>query len=546
MEHNTNLLLALGAVLCSGFVGAYLARRIGQSVIVGYILLGMLVGPNALNLIGDADLIHKLAELGVVFLMFFLGLEFSVRRFMQIKNAAMMIGSTKMLAQAAGAFLIGFALGWAPIDRLFLAGIVAISSSGVTAKLLFDLRKTASRHAEVLMGVMIFEDFVAIVMMGVLMGIATTGIVQTDVVSVATLKAVLFYAFFIFVVARFFPRVVSWLEKIDSDEMFVTIVCGGILLAGAGAVYLGLPSAAGAFVLGMVVNHKDLEERIHIKVAPFRDAFLVVFFLAFGMLIDPRMIPGVLGLLLIILPLSLFVELVISSSAAFFTGLSAKAAVALGTGLVSRGEYAMIYATLGHQSGVISPDLYQLTGVYVFSMTLLAPLMMRNAGSIKNWYSRLVPPFLKYGSKLLSKSLAPLMYPDYYGLEPPRNRFLFVGLFMLYVGLVAEAFASHDIRFAPVYLLAGSVLIWWLRSILASGFRLVYREVDELLEHQILEPQVVIHFVIKLITALLFTILVTGVVWNVLEYWSLTCLLLFVAYVAMACYRVNCIALKVN
>ncbi|MDI6710888.1 MAG: cation:proton antiporter [Thermoanaerobacterales bacterium] len=511
-EHS--LLLDLGLVLFFGFLGAWLASRLGQSVIVGYIVLGTVIGPNVLGLVGDDGLIHVLSELGVVFLMFFLGLEFSVARFAQIKNSALVVGSAKIAAQMGAGLLLGLALGWSDIDRWFLAAIIAISSSGVTAKLLFDLKRTATRDAEVLMGIMVFEDFVAIVAMGALIGIAATGLVQTGPLAVTVGKVFLFYALAILVAAKVFPRIAAWLEAVDSEELFVAVVAAAVLLAGAGAVAAGLPSAAGAFVLGMIVNNKALEERIHQKIAPFRDAFLVVFFLAFGMLIDPAMIPPVLGLLAAVVGISLAVELVVSSSLAFLSGLPAAGAVAVGTGLVSRGEYAMLYAALGQQAGAISSDLYQLTGAYVFTMTLLAPLMMRNARRIKAFYSSLLPRRIKRALILFSNAMGPLMFPDLYGVKPPSYRYLFAGAFIAYLAVVIRAFGLRDPYVLAALAAAGlglsAVLVWLLRKSLTH----VLDEAEELPFEEGQSPDRAHRFVLRVLGSVLVGILVFSVFWG--------------------------------
>lgn len=537
--HEHSLILELGLVFFFGFLGAYLAHKIGQSVIVGYIVLGTLIGPNVLGLVKEVDLIHTLAELGVVFLMFFLGLEFSISRFSQIKNSALIVGSTKILAQMGAGLLIGLMLGWSDIDRLFLAAIVAISSSGVTAKLLFDLKRTATRDAEVLMGVMVFEDFVAIITLGILTGIAVTGMVQVGAAGMVATKAILFYAAFIIVVAKGFPYIAGWLEQLDSDELFVAVIAGAVLLAAAGAVELGLPSAAGAFVLGMIINSKDLEERIHRKIAPFKDGFLVVFFLAFGMLINPTLIPKVAWLLGIVLAVSIFIELTVSTSVAFLGGLPPLAAVAVGTGLVSRGEYAMIYATVGNQTGAISPELYQLTGVYVFAMTLAAPLLMRNTKKIKKLYSFFIPNPLKCGLLVFSRSMAPLMFPDYYNIKVYPKRWLFAAVFVGYLLVVIRAFGITDLNVLVPLTAAGFILVWAVRFMLQKGFLFVNQETTEHLEGLSCSPSTACCFTLKTLTVLFSTALLISVFWGFNILFSVVTLLLFVGFLLAESLRLN-------
>lgn len=286
------LLLDLGLVLAAGFVGAVLSRRLGQSVIVGYVLLGMLLGPYVFNLLRHPDLITMLGEVGIVLLMFFLGVEFSVKRLQKVRRSVLFIGSTELLANLAVGFLAGFLAGWTLTDRLFLAGIMAMSSSGVVAKLLFEMKRTASREAEILMGIMVFEDFIAVIYLGVLAGIVATQAVAPDTVLLAVIKAVLFYGLFLTVGSRLLNKVSGHLIQIDSEELFTAAFLGLLLLVSAGSLQLGIVPAAGAFVLGMIVDQQELAERLHQALGPFRDAFLVVFFLSLWHAFKPLGIPA--------------------------------------------------------------------------------------------------------------------------------------------------------------------------------------------------------------------------------------------------------------
>ena len=400
MHHN--ILFELGIVLFLGFFTALIIKKLGQSVIIGYMVVGLLIGPNALGLVKDPELLNILSELGVVFLMFFLGLEFSINKFRKIKNSVFFIGTYEVILNLIVGFLLGAAMGFMPIERLFVAGIIALSSSGVVAKLLFDMRRTASKGSEVLMGVMVFEDFLAVVLLGILSSFAASHTVQISVIALSAGKALLFYGVFLAVGMLVINKVTDALLKIESQELFTALMLGVILLIGSLAVYIGLASAAGAFLLGMLINSYDVEERLHRTVSAFKDIFLIIFFVTFGMLLNPAEIPKILWMVAIIVPVTIVGEILITSSSAFFSGFSSKSAVAIGASMIARGEYSLIYASLGHNTGAISEKLYMFTGVYVFIMTLIAPVAMKNSYKIKSFLSAVAPPFLKYGAKLVS------------------------------------------------------------------------------------------------------------------------------------------------
>lgn len=450
------LLLDLGVVLAAGFAGALLSRRLGQSVIVGYVILGLLLGPYAFDLIRSPELITMLGEVGVVLLMFFLGLEFSLKRLQRVRRSVLFIGSTELLANLAVGFLAGYLAGWSQIDRLFLAGIMAMSSSGVVAKLLFELKRTASREAEILMGITVFEDFIAVIYLGVLSGIVAAQAVTLSTVVLAVVKAVLFYGLFLTLGARMIGKISGRLAQVDSEELFIAVLFGLLLLVAAGSQRLGIVSAAGAFVFGMIIDRQELMERIHQTLAPFRDAFLLVFFLSFGMHLNPHTFPQVALYVALFAPLSILAEVLVTSAASFISGLSPRKAVAIGAGMIARGEYAMIYATLGLTAGVVSPVLYNFTGMYVLVMTLLAPLFMRNSPAIGRLLSRVVPATWKFAARTVSGVMRPVILSDKEEYEPVS---IFTGLLLAYLGLLVTAFLNKNLSLALLFVVLGAALI---------------------------------------------------------------------------------------
>jgi CPA2 family monovalent cation:H+ antiporter-2 len=521
------LLLDLGLVLAAGFAGALLARRLGQSVIVGYVLLGVLLGPHTLDLIQNPDLITMLGEVGVVLLMFFLGLEFSLKRLQSVRRSVLFIGSTELLANLAVGFLAGYLAGWPLIDRLFLAGIMAMSSSGVVAKLLFEMKRTASREAEILMGVMVFEDFIAVIYLGVLAGIIAAQAVTLDTVIWSVVKAVLFYGLFLTIGARLMRRLSARLAQIDSEEQFIAALFGLLLLVAAGSLQLGVVAAAGAFLLGMVIDQQELVERLHQTLAPFRDAFVVIFFLSFGTHLNPQVFPEVALYVALFVPLSILAEVVVTSTAAFISGLSPRKAVAIGAGMVARGEYAMIYATLGLTAGVISPVLYNFTGLYVLVMTLLAPFFMRHSGIIVQAISRIVPVTWKFAAKTVSAVMRPVMLPDKEEKEPVS---IFTGLLLAYIGLLIIAFLNKQMWLALILAALGAALIFAMYRLLYQRITTNFGEVspsDLPMEESICCS--VVGFTLRMAALVWGTALILAVFWQLGLWFIVVSLLVFAA-----------------
>jgi CPA2 family monovalent cation:H+ antiporter-2 len=540
--HN-DILFQLGIVLFLGFFTAMAMKRLHQSVITGYMITGLLIGPNVFGLIKDTSLINTLSELGIVFLMFFLGLEFSLGKLKKVKNSVLFIGTYKIMLSLTVGILLGNILGLLYKEKLFLAGIIALSSSGVVAKLLFDMKRTASRESEVLMGVMVFEDFVAIILLGILSSLASAKAFQISVISVSIIKSVLFYAVFILIglvaMNKFIDKV---LMRINSQELFTALVLGIILLIGSFAVKIGLASAAGAFLLGMMINSFDVEERLHRTISAFKDIFLIVFFISFGMLLNPKEIPAILWMAAIIVPISIVAEIIFTSSAAFFSGFSAKNALNIGSSTVARGEYSLIYASLGFGVGAISEQLYQFTGVYVFLMTLVAPLAMKNSSRINTLFSKAIPPFMKYNMKLVSLTLRPILLPEESGLKINR-KFIFISIFTLYMMIVVCAFIARRLIFLVPLCLLGLLVVYQLRrlfiaKIKKTGEHFNYREIHR----GPYDLDRIARSIANIFSGFLAIIILGASFWNFGHPISITLLVLFFIYllgVSIHTYRIS-------
>ncbi|MCX7710946.1 MAG: cation:proton antiporter [Clostridia bacterium] len=537
---HTNILFDLGIVLFLGFFAALLMKKLNQSVIIGYMIVGVIIGPNTLGLIRDTETLSSLSELGIVFLMFFLGIEFSLNKFKRIKNSVFFIGTYEIVFNLVLGIGVGTFLRFSMKENLFFAAIIALSSSGVVAKLLFDMRRTASRESEVLMGVMVFEDFFAIVLLGILSSFAAFDKVQLSSVSLSVVKSLVFYSVFILIGVFIINRFIDILTRIDSQELFTTLMIGIILLIGSLASTIGLASAAGAFLFGMVIVSYDVEERLHRTVAAFKDIFLTVFFISFGMLLNPGQIPGILWMIAIVVPISILGEIVITSSSAFFSGFSSKSAIAIGTSMIARGEYSLIYASLGYATGAIPESLYQFTGVYVFVMTLIAPAAMKNSNAIKKAISLVVPGFIKYSTKLISITMKPLLMPEEKNIRMERS-YKFIISFSVYLVIVTLAFILKSLYVLLPLSIAGLVLIYLMKTLFLRRVHQLEEQLDyQDLHHGKYSFNRIAAFISNVFAAFLAIILLGASFWNFGYYVLLALTVLFAIYllaVSMIVYR---------
>src|SRR5512136_1936136 len=334
MITESELMFQLGAIMLLAFMAASLARRSSQSVMIGYIVIGVVIGPNISvsilgheynGLIQDMSLIQLLSSIGLVMLMFFVGLEFSFSKLKRVRTPAIILA---IIDTSVGLF-IGFVfasyLGWPLIDSIFLAGVVAMSSASIAMKILFDLKRISSPEVEFLIGLVVVETFIAMVILAVASGMIIQPSANVLNYGQLILGIVAFYAFFVWIAMWAVPRVVEFFNKIDNDELFILFALGIVFLTSGIASVMNVPPIIGAFFVGMILAESKVTLRVQAKLDSFKDAFVAVFFTAFGMMIDPAMFKDVIWMIALAVPLVLLYEGIVVSAISYMVGFSAKA-----------------------------------------------------------------------------------------------------------------------------------------------------------------------------------------------------------------------------
>jgi CPA2 family monovalent cation:H+ antiporter-2 len=365
-----NVTMAVLAAL----VGGLIAHRLRQSVIVGYLLAGIALGPFTPGFIGNREQIAALAEIGVIFLMFALGIEFSLRELTHIRGVA--FGGT--LLQVA--LLIGIGcgtgllLGWPLAQGLFFGGIIAISSTMVILKTLLDRGEVASHHGRILLAMLIVQDLVVVLLIVLLPGLtAASGPHPAATLLLTLLKALAFIAATIVLGVRVVPRVMARVERLRSPELFLlTAVTLALGIATASAL-LGLSPALGAFLGGLLLTETEFEHRVIAEVVPMRNLFATLFFVSIGMLIDPAFVvahlPEVLGLTLLIV----VAKAVATLLAVLPFRLGRRTVLFTSLGMIQIGEFSYVLAGTGTAVGAITGELGRLLLAASVLTILLTP-----------------------------------------------------------------------------------------------------------------------------------------------------------------------------
>jgi CPA2 family monovalent cation:H+ antiporter-2 len=445
-----NLIQDLALVLIAAGLAGALCKRIGLSTIVGYLVAGIAVGPFTppFSFVLDVARIETLAQIGLVFLMFGIGLGLSLTKLRQM-------GLTTLIATALGAFLVlnltqllGTIVGWSSTQSLFIAAMFMVSSSVVIAKVMQDLNLDHTRPGQLAVSVTVLEDVVAVVMLAVLAAQGVTGNNGTSDVGgqVAGLGA--FVVLLVCAGLLFIPKLLRRLETAGDPEIRTIIVAGVLFLMAIMTVKAGYSLALGAFLLGAIVAEIPQKSSIERAFSGVRDMFSSVFFVAIGMMIDVRLIADVwhiilgLGLLMIVL------RALACGAALIAVGVPPVEARRAGLALTPIGEFSFLIAQLGVQIGILAPKYYPIAvGVSILTV-FLAPIINRRADAILGLVSRLEPNWLQRGLEAYHSWLSHLGGASNHGLwwQLSRKRLLHIGLELLLItglfsfsGLILES-----------------------------------------------------------------------------------------------------------
>lgn len=391
----------IAIVMAASAIIMVLCHRLRVPVVLGYLVAGLLIGPNTppYALVSDLHSIHTLAELGVIFLLFSIGLEFSFTRLMRVGVVAFFAATVEIALMLFIGFFLGKAFGWNEMNSLFLGAILSISSTTIIAKVLMDTKKIKEKFAQVVLGILVIEDLLAVVIIAVLSGIAATGSSEVSEVLLSIAKVSGFVLATVFLGFLLVPRLLKYIEKFENSEMMVIVVLGLCFGMSILAAKAGFSVALGAFLIGAVIAETPQVKGIIHKMEPIRDMFTAIFFVSVGMLLSPQTIYEYGVPILIITLVVIFGKILSCSAATFLTGYSAQTSLKVGLGLAQIGEFSFIIAMLGEKSGVTSPFLYPIA-VSVSGITALTtPLLMRNEAFIAKALSWITPkPFVTAGS----------------------------------------------------------------------------------------------------------------------------------------------------
>ncbi len=399
MAAETSLILDFVTVLGAASIGGYLANRLGQPVLLGYLLSGIVVGPAGLGLLKKGEEIHVLAEVGVALLLFTLGVEFSIKELLKVRKIALGGGTLQILLTILLGGGLAYATGW--VDTLpkavFLGAVLSLSSTAVVLKSLMERNEVQTAHGQVMLALLIAQDLGLGLMLAVLPALTQPPEALGGTLLGAVLKAALFIAGAVVAGVWLIPPLMKRIAQTGSQELFILSVfslCLGVAVLTAS---IGLGIAMGAFVAGLMISEVDYADQALDRVLPMRDIFAALFFASIGTLIDPAFlwanIPILLGLVMVVM---VGKALIVIPLVMLFK-YPLKTAIIVGLGINQIGEFSFVLASVAQNLGLFTDTLYGLT-VGTSAITLvITPFSLKNAPYLFDRLETLpvIGPFLR-------------------------------------------------------------------------------------------------------------------------------------------------------
>jgi CPA2 family monovalent cation:H+ antiporter-2 len=395
--HHILFLQDLAVVMTVAALATILFRQFKQPVVLGYILAGMFIGPHTppFQLVSDPKTIETLAELGVIFLMFSLGLEFSLRKLKKVGGTAFIAASLEIILMVWAGYGLGKLFGWSEMDSIFLGAILSISSTTIIIKALEGLGSAKEKFAQLIFGILIVEDILAILMIALLSGFAVTGQFNAGEIGITVVSLGAFLGVLLVLGLIAVPRLLNYVAKFKSNEMLLVTVIGLCFAVSLITVKLGYSVALGAFLIGAVIAEARQINKIETLMFPVRDLFSAVFFVSIGLLIDPALILKY-SLPIIIITVVVVAGKVISNSlGSFLAGNNTRTSLKIGMGLAQIGEFSFIIAALGLSLKVTSDFLYPIAVAVSALTTFLTPYLIKSSDGLAGWLEKIAPSSLR-------------------------------------------------------------------------------------------------------------------------------------------------------
>ncbi len=393
MGHLPKLIEDLALILMAGALITLLFRRIKQPLVLGYIIAGFLVGPyfHLTPTVADRENIETLAEIGVIILLFSLGLEFSFKKLMRVGGSASITAFVEIIFITVTGYFLGKLMGWTTMDSLFLGGMLASSSTTIILRAFDELGVKTKQYARIVFGVLIVEDIVVILLMVLLSTLAVTKQFEGGDMLFTVLKLLFFLAIWFIAGIFLLPTFLRKAKKLMDGETLLILSLGLCLGMVVLATQVGFSAELGAFIMGSIIAETTSAEKVEHVIKPVKDLFGAVFFVSVGMMIDPNAMVKYAVPILWVTALTIFGKLFSTTLGALLSGQPLKQSVQVGMSMAQIGEFAFIVATLGLSLGVISDFLFPVAVGASAITTFTTPYFIKYAEPVYHFTIKYLP-----------------------------------------------------------------------------------------------------------------------------------------------------------
>ncbi len=379
MEHSA-IFKELSYVFIAAVLGGTLAWRLKQPLILGYVVAGIALSPFTPGpAVREAHTFQIVAEVGVVFLMFSIGLEFSLGELLEVKWVSLIGAPLGVIVLSAAGALIGWLLGWGVICGLLMGMIVSVASTMVLSRLLIDSGQLQSEHGKIMIGITLVEDLIVVVLTIIMPALASLTPHHLLGVAMGLGQAALILAPIGFLAVYLMPKLLAWVVRCENQELFLLVVLAICLGTAALTEAVGLSLALGAFAAGLIVSGSEYAHRALDQMTPLRDGFVALFFVTVGVLMNPQAVLGRPGMLLVILLLIIVGKFAAWTGVVKLFGYRLRTAVLVGVGLTQIGEFSFILVQVAHTNALVNDDFYYATLTASLLSILLNATLVRTA-----------------------------------------------------------------------------------------------------------------------------------------------------------------------
>lgn len=379
--------------------------RLRLPAVIGYLVAGVILGPYTppFSLVKNFDSINIMASLGVVLLMFSIGLDFNLKRLRKVGLFAVIAGTVELALMVTIGYALGNWFGWSSLEALFLGAVMSFSSTAMIIKVLTDTGSLRKDHAEAIIGILIIEDFAAVIVLTLAAPLTSGVAIEAGQILEVLMRIVFFVGISLVLGIAVIPKAIDMVRRKYSDETLLLVSLGLCFGMSVISLALGLSVAIGAFIMGIIISQSNSVERVDVKIIPLKEVFLAIFFVSIGMLIDPALVFANIGAAIIVAVVFIAGKTMSVTFASYVSNLDARTSFMAGMGMVAIGEFSFVIARVGADTQAVGSFFYStVIGAAIMTMIVL-PFSVRYSPKVLDAVSLHLPQSIKNAFALIER-----------------------------------------------------------------------------------------------------------------------------------------------